>query len=194
MFRNAQTINIPTAFSSEGTTEKQRPYEKPSWPSQQPFKSALSTSINLCPFLKSAVSFWTRVGLNQEKCKSITYNSQYFNVLFGYSWFAQPFSNISIILEVETGIICVVNPQKILLTSCQCTQSRLKTISTVVSEEISRKQAFRSGFLWKEDSVARLALARDLFFWLNQPRGLHEVDWQKQQRWNDLPVTWKSFL
>lgn len=50
MSANAQPINIPTAVSSQGATEKQRYYEKLSWPSQGLFGSLVSTWMIFSPF------------------------------------------------------------------------------------------------------------------------------------------------
>lgn len=82
MFTNAQIINIPPIFGSDGTTEKQWYYEKLSWPSQQPFESPVSTLMNLCLSLKSAVRFWTSLRLNREIRQSQSDVFGYFDHLF----------------------------------------------------------------------------------------------------------------
>lgn len=168
MFRKAQTIKIPTTGSSEGTTKDSGLMK--SFPD-------LHSNLSKAQFIFPLFFFFSKIcsqSLNKGQGKlgrwqnesNVTFVLQYFNVWFGYSRLCPPLLNISIMSEDERGIIRVLNPPEILVTTCQCTQSGLKTISHMVSEEISRKQAFRSVCLC-EKSRWRLAFARDLSFELS---------------------------
>lgn len=155
MFRNAHTVNIPSALGSERTTEKQQPDEKCSWPSQRPLQSRATTSTTSCPFIQSAVRFRITLRIIQETCQSqsdAVFVLQSCHVLFGYIWFCPLPLNISIMVDVATGVICAVNPPKVLLTTCQCTQSRLKNNFTHGFRGDFWEWSFQiSLFLWKKN-------------------------------------------
>lgn len=168
MFRNAQTTNTPSALGSERTAEKQ------SWPSPRPLQSSATTSMNFCPFIKSAVRFWKMLRVNQETCQSqsdAVVVLQFCHVLLSYIWFCPLPLNVSIMVDVESGVICAVNPPKVLLTTCQRTQSRLKNNFT---------HGFRRGIKLSDQFVSvkrtehvEIGSSRRSCCWINQTWGLH---------------------
>lgn len=184
MFRIAQTIKIPTTFSSEGTTEKQQAYEKLCWPSKQLSEVHHNEFM---PFSKICTHVLNKLG-DMTNQSDVTFVLHYFKALFVCNWLYQLLLNISKILEVETGIISIVNPVRILLTTgCQCTQFRFKTISHMVSEEISGKQDFQFVSVKRAEHVQIGSWQRSIF-WMNRPWRLHRTVRIKQQWGNYLAV------